>query len=48
MEALMAQNIKIPHGCGHSHTGVVLRKHTKDMVIVAQQTGFDKGAAEKK
>ncbi len=44
MEALMVQNKKIPHGCGHSHTGRMLKEHNKDMIIVAQQTGFDKGA----
>jgi len=43
----MTQNIKIPHGCGHSHTGVVLRKHNKNMIIIAQQAEFDKGVAEK-
>ncbi len=43
METLMTQNKKIPHDCERSHTGVVLREHNKDMVIVAQHKGFDKG-----
>jgi len=44
----MKRNKKIPHDCERSHTGPVLKEHNKDMVIVAQQKGFDKGVAEKK
>lgn len=43
METLMAWNKKVPHDCERSHTGVVLREHNKDMVIIAQQKRFDKG-----
>lgn len=45
METMMAWNIKIPHDCERSHTGNVLKGHNKDMIIVAQKKGFDKGAA---
>lgn len=41
------KNKKIPHDCKCSHTGYVLREHNKDMLIIAQCAGFDKGVLKK-
>lgn len=38
---------KIPHGCGRSHTGPVLKEYNKDIFILAQENEFGKGVAEK-
>lgn len=43
----MRRNKKIPHDCERSHTGYVLREHNKDMLMITQQNGFDKGVEKK-
>lgn len=41
------RNKKVPHDCAYSHTGPVLREHNKDMLMITQQNGFDKGVVKK-
>lgn len=42
----MRRNKKVPHDCAYSHTGRVLREHNKNVFILTQQNGFDKGVKE--
>lgn len=43
----MRRNKKIPHDCERSHAGPVLKEYNKDMFMITQQNGFDKGVVKK-
>lgn len=43
--ACTRKNKKIPHGCGYSHRGAMVKDHHENRIIIAQCGEFGKGVS---